>query len=496
MLPIISPFPNEWITFVVFLLGIFGLIGLSELARTKLNWTPEASRKFVHVLVGMIVLMSPFLFINNGPPVALAIIFIAVNLVAVNSEKLEGMHATKRKSYGTVYFPLAYLILCLFWWDRQITFQVALLLLTFADTAATFAGEWVRNPETYRPWRDEKTIQGNITMALTSALLTGIGTIVFRNLAGLEPMQLQELVPVSLLVAALATIAEAVSKEGSDNLSVPILAAVGYDLFFYSLQHNTMMSLLLWILLSFALAQGAFSLRALSPDGAMGAFILGMFIFGIGGWKFVIPLVLFFVVSSLLSKIAKKSKEERRLSFGKGSQRDVVQVYANGGIPLLITIWWFYEPSDILYFSYLASVAAATADTWATEIGFFSRAKPRDSVTFRKLESGTSGGITLLGSAGALLGAAAIAASAWFFIKDLEVITFVVVAGFTGSLFDSVLGATIQASYSCSGCNKRVEVAPHCNGEATLMSGSRFINNDTVNLFCTLAGGVIILLIG
>ena len=86
MLPIISPFPNEWITFVVFLLGIFGLIGLSELARTKLNWTPEASRKFVHVLVGMIVLMSPFLFINNGPPVALAIIFIAVNLVAVNSE--------------------------------------------------------------------------------------------------------------------------------------------------------------------------------------------------------------------------------------------------------------------------------------------------------------------------------------------------------------------------------------------------------------------------
>jgi uncharacterized protein (TIGR00297 family) len=202
------------------------------------------------------------------------------------------------------------------------------------------------------------------------------------------------------------------------------------------------------------------------------------------------------VVSSLLSKIAKKSKEERRLSFGKGSQRDVVQVYANGGIPLLITIWWFYEPSDILYFSYLASVAAATADTWATEIGFFSRAKPRDSVTFRKLESGTSGGITLLGSAGALLGATAIAASAWFFIKDLEVITFVVVAGFTGSLFDSVLGATIQASYSCSGCNKRVEVAPHCNGEATLMSGSRFINNDTVNLFCTLAGGVIILLIG
>ena len=76
MLPTVSPFSNEWITSVVFLLGIFGLIGLSELARVKLNWTPELSRKFVHVLVGLFVLMSPFLFVSNGPPVALAIILL------------------------------------------------------------------------------------------------------------------------------------------------------------------------------------------------------------------------------------------------------------------------------------------------------------------------------------------------------------------------------------------------------------------------------------
>ena len=113
MLPTVSPFTNEWITSIVFLLGIFGLIGLSELVRVKLNWTPELSRKFVHVLVGLFVLMSPFLFVSNGPPVVLAIIFIVVNLVAIKSKKFEGMHATKRISYGTIFVPLAYLILWL-----------------------------------------------------------------------------------------------------------------------------------------------------------------------------------------------------------------------------------------------------------------------------------------------------------------------------------------------------------------------------------------------
>ena len=449
MLPTVSPFSNEWRTSVVFLLGIFGLIGLSELVRVKLNWTPELSRKFVHVLVGLFVLMSPFLFVSNGTPVVLAIIFIVVNLVAIKSKKFEGMHATKRISYGTAYFPLAYLILCLFWWERQITFQIALLLLTFADTAAAIVGEGVRNPESYHPWRDQKTIQGTIVMALTSALLTGLGTTLFRSLAGMEPLELQLLVPLSLFVAAMATIAEAVSDSGSDNLSIPIVAAVTYDLFFESVGNGSAAVLIMWIFLSFIMAQGAFSLRVLTSDGALAAFVLGVFVFGIGGWKFMIPLAVFFVLSSLLSRIGKKSKKGQRQSFGKGSERDMVQVYANGGIPLILTIWWLNNPSDIIYFAYLSSVVAATADTWATEIGFFSPYVPRDIVTFRKVDSGASGGVTFLGSVGGLLGATIIAVSAWFFIQDVKVLSLVVAVGFASNVFDSILGATVQASYTC-----------------------------------------------
>ncbi len=157
MLPVISPFSSDWITFSIFLTAIFGLIGLSEFARVRLAWPSEVSRKFVHILVGLFVLASPFLFSTNRPPVLLAIIFIAVNLLALRSAAFKGMHTTERKTYGTVYFPIAYLILCLFWWERPITFQVALLLLTFADTATALAGENSRNPEPFRLWQDPYT---------------------------------------------------------------------------------------------------------------------------------------------------------------------------------------------------------------------------------------------------------------------------------------------------------------------------------------------------
>ncbi len=364
-------------------------------------------------------------------------------------------------------------------------------MLVFADTAAALVGENSQNPETFQLWRDEKTAQGSLVMALTSALLTGLGTVIFRNLAGMDPLELQVLIPLCLFVAATSTISEAISNNGSDNLSVPIFTAITYDLYLSAAQNNEIMKLLIWILFSFAMSQVAYRLRALSTDGALGAFVLGVFVFGIGGWKFVLPMGIFFLGSSILSRVEKEGKGIRQLSIGKGSQRDVVQVYANGGVSMLLAAWWFYNPSEILYVAFLASVSAAAADTWATEIGFYSKKDPRNCVTFRRIEPGASGGVTLLGTVGALLGAGLIAFSGQVDISSFKL---VVAAGFTANCFDSVLGATVQAKYVCDGCNKKVEVAYHCDRKTALLSGNGLINNDAVNLLGTLIGGTIILM--
>ena len=494
MFPILSPFQNEWITFLAFLAGIFFLIGLSEIARSKLKWTPEASRKFVHVLVGVLVMFSPFLFVSNLPPIVLAAIFIVVNAVALKSKKFEGMHATDRVSYGTVYFPAAYLLLCLFWWEQPVVFEISLLLMTFADTAAAVAGGRAKSPESYTVWRDTKTVQGSVVMFIVSILLIGLGTRVFQGLAHVPPIDLKILLPLSLFVAALVTVAEATSSAGSDNVTIPIVAAVGYDLFLTTAQNGETVILLLWILVSFAIAIGAMKLDAVSTNGALGAFFMGLFVFGIGGWRFTIPIVVFFVLSSLLSKMGQRRKKALKAVITNGSRRDIVQVFANGGIPMLLAVWWFYQPSQWLYAGYLASVAAATADTWETEIGFFSKWAPRNSVTLAKMESGASGGITLLGTLGGLLGSTVIAAVAYPFLPDPAILKWVIIAGLVGSFIDSFLGATVQGLYQCDECGMTTETASHCNGPISLIRGTGYISNDVVNLLCTLSGGAIVLL--
>ncbi len=496
MFPIISPFTSDWISFTILFFGIFGLIGSSELVRVKLGWKPEVSRKLVHILVGAMALASPFIFVSNIPPTILGFIFFAINLFAIKTRFFKGMHSTERKTYGTVYFPLAYVLLCIFWWDRQITFQISLLILTFADTAAALIGEKWNNPILFKPWRDKKTIQGSLGMGITSFLLTGIGTILFRHLSDIEPLEATTLLLLSIIVALMSTITEMLSDSGSDNLSIPIVSAITYDLYFFITNSGEIMTFFIWSLISFLLILVLFKLNVLTIDGALGAFIMGLFIFGSGGWKFLVPIGLFFLTSSFLSKILKNDKDKNFESFGKGSRRDLIQVYANGVIPMLISIWWLYDPSEILYIAFLASVASATADTWATEIGIYSKIAPRNCISFRKLKPSVSGGVTLFGTIASLLGAGIISLSAQFFLQSSAQALLVLLAGFTGSIFDSIIGATVQAIYVCNKCGKRTERSQHCGNSTVLESGNKTINNDMVNLLCTLSGATIVILIG
>ena len=495
MFPIISPFTSDWISFTILFFGIFGLVGSSELVRIKLGWKPEVSRKLVHILAGSMALASPFIFVSNIPPTLLGFIFFTINLFAIKTKFFKGMHSTERKTYGTVYFPLAYVLLCIFWWDRQITFQISLLILTFADTAAALIGEKWNNPILFKPWRDKKTIQGSLGMGITSFLLTGIGTIVFRYITDIEALEAPTLFLLCIIVALMSTITEMLSDSGSDNLSVPIVSAITYDLYLFTMNSGEIMTFFIWSLISFLLLLIFFKLNILTIDGALGAFIMGLFIFGIGGWKFLLPIVLFFLTSSFLSKIL-NDKDQNFESFPKGSRRDLIQVYANGGIPMLISIWWLYDPSEILYIAFLASVASSTADTWATEIGIYSKITPRNCISFRKLKPGVSGGVTLFGTIGSLLGAGIISLSGQFFLQSSVQTLLVLLAGFTGSILDSIIGATVQAIFVCNKCGGETEKSQHCGNPTMLESGNKMINNDMVNLLCTISGATIVILIG
>ena len=493
MLPRLQLFQNEWVTFAAFFGLIIILIGLSELFRSRFHWTTESSRKFVHILVGICLLFSLFLFKSNTQPIILAIIFIFINGAALKMERFAAMHATRRKSFGTVYFPVAYLILVLGWWDDPTALVVALLLLTFADTVATVVGESVHTPDTFVVWQDIKSVQGTIAMFIMSIALIAGGIIFVSHCLGDQMTAPKLLIPKVLFIAFLATAAEAASSRGSDNLSVPLITVIGLDLYNKLAASNEISLFLVWILVALILSFTANYFRSLTNGGALGATVMGIFIFSIGGLKFLIPISAFFILSSILSRLGKKRKIDRKHQFGKGARRDIVQVFANGGIPMLIAIWYFYTPSPELYIVYLASLAAATADTWGTEIGFFSAKPPRNITTFRKVTTGSSGGVSLLGTFGSILGAATIGGISYLFLKDLQSLILITSAGFAASLVDSLLGSTVQANFECTDCHVLTELEIHCDRRAMKVRGIREITNDTVNLLCTLSGAAIAL---
>ena len=475
-------------------------IGLAEVARKVLKLSPELSRKFVHVMVGILVSLAPFFLHASAPVILLGVIFTILNYVALKKDSLKGMHTTERVSFGTVYFPIAFTLLVIMFWERNIVlFVVAMLILAFSDTAATVVGERVKSKRKFVLWYDKKSWAGSIAF-FCMTLIVVIGAYpAYSNIINNPPLPLHHLISMAVFTAAVATVGEAVSKRGSDNLTLTLTAALGMDLYLSSMATGTLPYMGAWFAVSMILGYGAYKLKALSVSGGFGAFLLGLFMFGMGSWHTMLPLIGFFVLSSILSKIADR-QSKKDIIASKGSQRDIVQVYANGGIPLIFTIAWYLSGFSIdwLYWAFLASLASATADTWETEIGSFSKSLPLNILTWKRVPKGFSGGISLLGTTGGVIGAAiivSIAALMGFLPWNGMLILLITSAGFFGSVVDSILGASIQAKFTCEVCGKATERVSHCHQETRHISGLLWLDNDWVNVAGSLSGGLIFILL-
>lgn len=252
------------------------------------------------------------------------------------------------------------------------------------------------------------------------------------------------------------------------------------------------------ILIGFALGvlvgYAAFRLGALNGSGAVSAAIIGGLIFGFGGVPSATLLLIFFVSSSLFSRAYSQRKKSLSEKFAKGSRRDYGQVLANGGLAAILVLLHWLEPDNVeLWIAYAGSMAAVNADTWGTELGVLSPSSPRLITNGRMVPKGTSGGVTVAGYLASLAGAGIIGLAAAIFAPELQVGTVVwvvILGGLVGATIDSLLGATVQGIYHCPNCNKETESFPehHCGTETTQLRGWRWMNNDIVNLFCSIVG--------
>jgi uncharacterized protein (TIGR00297 family) len=256
----------------------------------------------------------------------------------------------------------------------------------------------------------------------------------------------------------------------------------------------------------------AYGRKSLARSGVLGAVLVGTTIFLGGGWVWGLLLITFFVLSSLLSHYKRAAKEHLAVKFDKGEQRDLGQALANGGVGLLIALLYLAYARPVLWAAFVGAVAAVNADTWATELGVLSKRAPRLVTTWKPVEAGTSGGISLLGMLATLAGALSIGLAAFVYLivdgllggignaqlgsdgilGGALLIPSAVLGGLIGSLFDSLLGATVQAIYYSPSRQKETEKRVDPDGTPNQrVRGLQWLGNDGVNLLSSLVGALV-----
>lgn len=246
------------------------------------------------------------------------------------------------------------------------------------------------------------------------------------------------------------------------------------------------------VLLSSVVSFLSYLIKFLTRSGAVAMFFLASMIFGLGSWKWTIPIFVFFLLSSLLSVMRKNRNRNVEEFFLKSGRRDYAQVLANGGLAGLLVVFYYLFQVELIYCVFVSCIAAVCADTWATEIGTFFKTKTVDILTSKIVPQGESGGISVPGLLGSVLGASVISASSlyWINVYRLEFFLIMASAGVFGSIVDSFLGATLQAKYECVICEIKTERLLHCNMETQLKRGHEWISNDLVNLMAGISGGL------
>lgn len=247
---------------------------------------------------------------------------------------------------------------------------------------------------------------------------------------------------------------------------------------------------LLGLICSTVVAGFAFILQWLSLSGALAAALSGTLIIALGPWYSIFLVGFFFASSGIINHLKKKSAVDDLVV--KGERRDAVQVLANLTPSLLALIGYASFNNGNYLWAFIVGIASCTADTWGSEIGVLSKHPPRNLLTGKQLPAGLSGGVSLLGTIASFAGSGCIilllAVCLWLsgHPLSLSLLIWGLLLGFSGSIIDSFLGATIQVRYQCTICQQFTEHKSHHQQPTKKVHGYALITNEAVNFLSNL----------
>lgn len=474
---------------------VFIVIIVSEILKRTVNLGIEATRKFIHIGVShwwiIAMIFIPDMKYAAVPP----LLFIVLNYISYKRSLFGSMERKEGAGdLGTVYFPISLLLLVLLTWegglfreDFKYLGAIGILIMGYGDGFAGLIGKRLGKNK-FQFLGNKKSIEGSLTMFVFSFMVTFI-VMIWVN--GFSLMNIY----ITLIVATLATLIEALTPLGLDNLAVPVISTLTAYYLVVNSHKGELIYLLfrgsLGFLFSSVIAFAAYKVKSLSISGAIGTIVLGTGVFATSGLYGATIMIIFFLSSSILSHYKKSKKKKAAEQFDKTGKRDIFQVFANGGVGLILSISYFVTQNSQFLFALAISFAVANADTWSTELGILNKKNPFSLRTFKRVIKGTSGAISFFGTTAAFLGAMfiGIIVIVLMFAIDLsiynlsylEIFIYIILGGFIGALIDSVLGATIQGIYYSEEEKVETEKRFYKGVPTRLIRGFSFINNDLVN---------------
>ncbi len=279
------------------ILAVMGALGLALVslrqAQVRRKLSPEGARKGLHVAMSAVMLALPWLFDAAWPVVLLAALavgaMLAVRFVPALRNGVGGViHEVGRQSVGDVCYPIAVLALYLLTADSPVLYAIAILMLGLADPAAALTGAR-HGLSPYATVDGKKSLEGSVAFAFVAFLCVHVPLLLFT------PVGRAEALWISAIVAVLATIVEAVSWGGLDNLFVPLgtyAVLVRLLTFPATLLAGHFVVLLLLVGVAAVLRRET----TVGGAGVFGAALIGYLVWALGGTAWLIPPALVYLL--------------------------------------------------------------------------------------------------------------------------------------------------------------------------------------------------------
>jgi uncharacterized protein (TIGR00297 family) len=411
----------------------------------------EDARQFVHVAMGTLALSLRYLTAFEG--MVLASMALAFNVYALRrvAEHLYRPHeARHRLLSGITLYPLAILLLLLSFPNRLDIVAAAWGVLAFGDGMATIAGRYVRSPRI--PWNPDKSVAGSAAFVLFGGAAASFlcwwcaPTVV-------PPAYLWFSLWMPMLAAVVAAAVETIPIKLDDNISVPAAAAavlwttslISEDLA-VSVGVAASGTLPLVLAANVAVAGAGYAARTVTKTGAICGAALGTAIAVTAGWGGWALLLATFAVAVVTSRLGLRRKTMLGIAEERGGRRGAGNAIANTGVAAAAAAMGALSyAQDAAHIAFVAALAAGGSDTVASEIGKAWGRRTLLVPTFRPVTPGTSGAVSVEGTAAGLAGAVALAVlGVACGLVPSRTLPAIVAAATIGSFAESALGATLE----------------------------------------------------